>query len=51
MKNKKEKTYCDNCSREQKVYRVILAYESGVAYYCKDCIKNNPHVREDTESG
>jgi uncharacterized Zn finger protein len=39
----KEKTYCDCCGREQKVYEVILSYESGRAYYCEDCIKNNPY--------
>jgi len=38
------KTYCDNCGRNQKVYTVILAYASGTAKYCEDCIINNPHV-------
>ena len=42
------KTYCDNCGREQKVSKVILANESGWAFYCEDCIKNNPHVKRFT---
>ena len=42
----KKKDYCDVCGRKKELRKVILANESGEGWYCKDCIKNNPHVRE-----
>ena len=41
------KTFCDNCGREEKTVKVILAGESGTAEYCADCARNNPYVKVD----
>ena len=37
--------YCDNCGRKQPLTEILLANESGRAFYCDDCIKNNPSVK------
>lgn len=37
--------YCDVCERKKELQEVILNDDAGRAFYCDDCVKNNPHVK------
>lgn len=36
-----EPIYCDNCGQIAKVKKVKLPDESGLAWYCINCVENN----------
>lgn len=36
--------FCDCCGRKKPLTKIVLADESGWAFYCNDCVKNNPQV-------